>query len=392
MKILVITNLFPNRQQLQRGVFNKIQFGRLAQLTEMQIVSPLPWVPPFIREKQKWLLRAVPIRDRVFEMDVCYPRYFVVPKIGRLLSGSALEWALRKHFVKYPLPWQPDAVFAAWAYPDAWAAARLAKNWRCPFFVKTHGSDINILAASGLRRQMIAKALQQANGLVVNTQDLKSKVMDLGVDESRVHLIYNGIDHQRFYRRDQYECQSRLQLDKACQHIVFIGNLVPVKDVNSLIMAMPHLPDKVRLSIVGSGPLREVLKKTANEFGVSERVDFKGQQPHDEIADWMNAADVLCLPSLNEGCPNVILEAMACGTPVVASAVGGCTELIHPLKNGLLVPAQQPNQLAEALNIALNHNWDFAKIAAMMGKFDWDQGVEKIYQILKTGIEKGQIS
>jgi glycosyltransferase involved in cell wall biosynthesis len=250
---------------------------------------------------------------------------------------------------------RPDLVFATWAYPDGWAAGRLAREAGLPVVVLVHGSDVLLADRVPGRRRRTAEALRAADGVVAMSKDLADRVADLGVDRGRTLVNYSGIDPDVFRPGSKAEARAPLGLTVGDPHVLFVGNLVPVKAVDMLLRASAALVGSgfpVRVTVVGQGPLRPALERLAGELGLGDRVAFAGPKPQAELAAWYRAADAVCLPSLSEGVPNVLLEASACGTPWVATAVGGVPE-IADLGASRLVPPGAPAELAAALREVL---------------------------------------
>src|SRR5262249_36781248 len=178
----------------------------------------------------------------------------------------------------------------------------------------------------------------------------------------RVVVQHNGVDGTEFQIRDKAEARARLKLHPDRPMILYVGNVKTEKGVGELVEAMARLTRRlgrkdVELCVVGSGEILDKLKARTLELGLGPNIRFAGRQLHTEIPHWMSACDVFCLPSYAEGCPNVILEALASGRPVVASRVGGIPELLTD-KNGGMTPAGDAEALADGLAAALARSWD----------------------------------
>ena len=384
MKLLIITNLFPNHLDPERGIFNKQQFTRLAKFCDLKVVAPLPWFPKLPIQNKRSIFADIVQEEKIEGIDTFHPRYLVIPKIGRALYGMFYYLGIRGVVKKIERNFSFDAILATWAYPDCFAAARLAQQLNKPLVVKFHGTDINVLAQSSFRRKMIVETCQKANHIIVVTAALKKQVVEFGIDAKKITVIPNGVDTEVFTPLDQKDCQQKLGLAIDKKHIVFIGHLTPIKGLFYLIEALKQLPEDVYLSVIGDGELQSELDAKIAEFNLQKRVKFFGKRPHSEIVQWMNAADVFCLPSLNEGCPNVVLEALACGRPVVASRVGGIPEIMVSDYLGITAEAKNARSLAHALAHVLNQNWDARKIRDYALRFSWDEGAKKIFELVKT--------
>jgi glycosyltransferase involved in cell wall biosynthesis len=246
-------------------------------------------------------------------------------------------------------------VFATWAYPDGWAAVRLARRAGLPVVLKVHGSDVLQLDQYPGRRLRTAEALRAVDRVVVVSRDLAEKVIELGADPVRVHLVYNGVDAEKFHPGDRAEARRRLGLDPARPVVLYVGNLYPVKGPDVLIEACGRLAaggTEFDLHVIGQGTLQKSLEARTGALGLATRSLFHGPLPHERLPDWFRAANLLVLPSRSEGVPNVLLEASACGTPYVATAVGGVPEIAH-LGRSLLVPPENPARLADGIRDVL---------------------------------------
>jgi glycosyltransferase involved in cell wall biosynthesis len=250
---------------------------------------------------------------------------------------------------------RPDVVFSSWAYPDGWTAVELSRQADLPVLVKVHGSDIHQLKLYPGRNTGTIAALRKADAIVAVSQELARQVANLGIDQSKIHVIYNGIDNDLFHPGCRREARSRLGIDGEYRVILFVGNLVPVKGVDVLLKACGRLAEedvRFRCDIIGDGPLRRNLQRQAQRLRIDEFIKWHGVRPQIELPDWYRAADVVVLTSHSEGIPNVLLEAAACGARVVASRVGGIPELAD-LGDCRLIQPGAPDVLAQEIKECL---------------------------------------
>ena len=262
--------------------------------------------------------------------------------------------------------------------------ARLARRLRLPYVVKVHGSDINVQANQRLHRPQIVSALRGARAVIAVSEALAEKVRGLGVDPHRVHLLYNGVDSDRFRPGNREAARRELGIARDAPMLLYVGNLKQDKGCLDLLEAFPAVLAAypgARLVFVGEGPAAAALSRRAKQLGVDARLLLAGAQAHDALPAWMQAADLLSLPSHNEGVPNVVLEAMACGLPVVATRVGGIPEVL-PGHAGILVPAHDRAALARGLVDALARDWSGDGILAHAARFRWDDNVRRLDRIL----------
>jgi glycosyltransferase involved in cell wall biosynthesis len=357
MRILALTNLYPNPFQPSRATFNRQQLRLLATRHSVAVISPIAWT-------EEWAARrkgagSLP-RDRRVTCDgitVDHPRYLYPPKVLRSWYGHFFRRSVRSTFERALSEFRPDLVFAPWAYPDGWAAVQLGHRAGLPVVIKVHGSDILRLALHPRRSRGTIEALRGADAVVAVSHDLKERVVELGADPRRVRVVYDGIDSQLFHpgSRAAARARSAEELDLQGPVVLFIGNLLPVKGLDVLIEAFGRLARQgVEFTgiLIGQGPLRSRLENQVLRLGLQGRVKLLGPRPHDQLPDWYRAADLFVLPSHSEGVPVVLLEAAACGTPFVASRVGGIPEIAH-LGASRLVPAGDAAALAEAIRAGL---------------------------------------
>lgn len=337
MRILIVTNLYPNPRQPHRASFNRLQFAALAKEHDVRIIAPIAWTS------------GRPCGPRVSDgMVVEHPRYIHIPKVLRGLYGHLFEHAVRKSFDEQLRGWGPQVVLGCWGYPDGWAAVRLARQAGLPVAVKLHGSDVLTLA-DGPRRTRTVEVLTAADGIIAVSRNVHDKAIELGAPKDRTHIVYNGVDSTVFYPGSRESARQALNLVGAEPLILFVGNLVPVKGVDVLIESL-NLLHRARVPFrcvcIGAGPLKTKLTEHAKRHGLSDRFQILAPCPQRQLAGWYRAADLLVLPSRSEGIPNVLLEATACGTPCVATSVGGTAEVIN---EAALVPAEDPAALASRM-------------------------------------------
>jgi len=384
MNVLVFTSLFPNHEQPDFGVFVKHRVAALARLpdVDLRVVAPVPYFPKQLIlpiAPTHWQ-RAARIKacELIDGLTVYHPRYLVTPKVGmsfygRWMAGGA-EALVRRLHAEQPF----DLIDAHYVYPDGLAAVRLGQKLHLPVVITARGSDINLFSQMPLIRPLLRQALKSAAGVITVSEALKQRVVELGIDAEKIAVIRNGIDRTVFYPRDRSAARQKLGLDANAQLIVTVASLTANKGIDRLIDALAlvarrHPDTDARLYVIGEGPARATLKARIAEHGLTGRVSLVGSRPQAELPEWYSAADLFCLASHREGCPNVVIEALACGTPVIASEVGGIGELITSPAYGRLVPAHQPpaEGFASCISEALKAHWDRGEIAAHGGARSW---------------------
>lgn len=389
LKVLILTNLFPHRYDPHRSAFNRQQFERLAAIDDVEVMIAVAFPQRLGGAKGDPGIAGIRTREFTF----VYP-----PRIGRALHPIFWLTSLLARFGLELRRSRYDCLLASWTYPDGVATSWLARWLGLPYVIKVHGSDLNVLAESRWRRPQIARALRGAAAVVTVSAALADKCRDLGVAPGQIHVLYNGIDTARFCPGPRELARRSLALPLTDRLILFVGNLKAAKGCIDLIEAYVAVRSRVpsaRLVFVGDGPERAGLEARAKAAGVGDEVRLSGVVPHAALADWYRAADLLCLPSHAEGVPNVVLEAMACGIPTVATAVGGIPEVL-PDTAGVLVPPNDATALSDALYGALERHWDSHSIAACAKRYRWDDNVRALDAILrqaagtKTTMERQQ--
>jgi len=390
--LLTITNLYPRPDEPERGLFNMQFFDRLSRCLEARSprrtgetaggIVNICLVPSW-RVRQWPAIRAWCCPHSASVLTRYLPAFYI-PVVGRDLSWATYARALRAARREAQ---ECSAILATWLYADAVAAAGLAREAKKPLWIKVHGSDALHLK-NCRRRRRILNACNQAAGVLCVSRLLADELREAGVEDAKLHFVPNGVDRKLFSCAAGTEARQAV----AGQTVLFVGHLVGIKGPDLLLEAWRKLqgliagsrrdarePDNLRLVIVGEGGMRGLLAKRARRLGIEDSVAFLGARPHAEIARLMKQADCLCLPSRSEGMPNVVLESLACGTPVVATDVGEIPFLIKGEINGQIVPhgAQDlPQRLAAALHAVLRRQWDHDRIAAGIDAYTWENAAE----------------
>lgn len=382
-RLLVITNLFGFPWEPTRAMFNQQQFARLAEHFELQVLVAVPW-PNALRH-----LRAY--RQARRDSASTWPRadyfvYWYLPGLGRSLHVPLFFLSVLLQRFRMLVFGRWDCMLGSWAYPDAIATALLGKLTGTPVVAKVHGTDINAYGDMRSRRWQLRVGLNLCQTVVAVSLPLAARLAGLGVAPQRIETVVNGVDLQLFQPESQSEARARHGVAGTAQVILFVGNLLISKGCRELFEAFARLAAEAPglvLIFVGAGAARAHVEKRAAAEGLGERVRFAGRARHDELPSWFAACDLLCLPSHNEGIPNVILEAMSCGVPVVATRVGGIPDVL-PDFAGVLVAPQDVDALALALREGLQRTWNRQRIRAHAGTFDWETNVHHMSRILRA--------
>ena len=354
MKVLLFSTLYPNAEQPNLGLFVRTRLQELMKRHAVQarVVAPVPWFPSTHSRFGHYAKFArVPQAEMQDGIEVLHPRYALLPKVGLWAAPLGLALAglgpLRRLMAE---GFDFDVIDAHFYYPDGAAAALLGRWLGKPVCVTARGSDINLYREHATARRAIAWTGRSVSASAGVSRALVDSLASLGVPSERLHLLPNGVDTERFKPLDPQRCRAELGLP-AGPLLLAVANLVELKGHALMLEALPALlkvrPD-LTLAIVGEGGLRAALEQQARALGVHGQVRFAGAQPHAALPRWYNAADLLLLPSSREGWPNVLLEAMACGTPVLANHVGGTPEIVTTAVAGELLPHRDARTLAQA--------------------------------------------
>ncbi|WP_432454621.1 MULTISPECIES: glycosyltransferase [unclassified Agarivorans] len=365
-KLVMVTNLYPLPWEPNRGKFNYQQFALLQQDYQLAILVPVAFTDWWRNRRQ--IKQSTELR---------YCPYFYTPKIGRRFYSVTMFLSLLIHSGLWLFKFKPQQLMACWAFPDAVACSWLARLFSLPFFFKVHGSDINQLGSYPGRAKQIKAAADKAISILSVSQDLAKKLVSLGIEEQKVKVIYNGVNHQLF---DQ--C---LPAKMADDYLLYIGNLKHDKGVVELLQAFTAIAEQfaeLKLVYAGSGGMLAKLQQMTAEAGLTQRVVFLGAVAHEELPQWLGHAKLLALPSYAEGVPNVVLEAMASGTPVLATKVGGIPEIFNPALCGCLVEPRNTEAVAKGLQTILEQSWDKEAIKACAAPFTWQRNQQQLLSML----------
>jgi glycosyltransferase involved in cell wall biosynthesis len=367
MKILTFSTLFPNSEKPGHGIFVETRLRHLVASgrVESRVVAPVPWFPLTHERFGNYAKMAKAPREEIRHgIPVAHPRYPVLPKVGMNVAPVFLAQAVKPAIGRLiDEGFDFDLIDAHYFYPDGVAAAMLGRYFNKPVVITARGSDITLFPGYRLPRRMILWAANQAAGIITVCNALRDEVISLGVDPARVVSLRNGVDLELFRPTERAPDQPFT--------LVTVGHLVPVKAQELIVGALPLLPG-VRLVVAGDGPNRGMLEDLARKLGVSERVDFLGAVPQAQLRAHYGAADAMVLASSREGWANVLLESMACGTPVVASRVWGTPEVVAAPEAGVLMAERTPQGVADAVNALRAHYPDRAATRRYAERFSWD--------------------
>ncbi|RJG27556.1 glycosyltransferase family 4 protein [Massilia cavernae] len=377
MKILTFTTLFPNAVKPNHAIFVETRLRHLvgSGAVESRVVAPVPWFPfSAKRFGQYGDFARVPAAEQRFGLDVLHPRYPVIPKVGMNAAPMLLARAARATVGRLlDEGFDFDLIDAHYFYPDGVAAVRLGQHFNKPVVVTARGSDISLIPQYKEPRKMIQWAASNAAAVITVCDALKTELVQLGADPAKITPLRNGVDLQRFRPGDRQALRGELGIDGFT--LLSVGNLVTLKGHDLTIGALALLPG-VSLLIAGSGAERQRLEALARELKVADRVRFLGAVPQAELGRYYGAADAMVLASSREGWANVLLESMACGTPVVASNVWGTPEVVAAPAAGVLMKERSARGVADAVTALRADYPDRAATRRYAEQFGWDATTE----------------
>jgi len=374
VRVLTFTTLFPNRREPNRGVFIRRRMERVAALCDIEVIAPVPFPG-----------RGVPRRETIAGLAVHHPRYWSLPGRWpafkpRSMASSARSLAARLH-AEQPF----DLVDAHFAHPDGAAAARLAEKLGLPLVLSLRGSDIHRDLHDPALRPRILDTVRRAAAVIAVAAPLADALRDAGADMDKVHVIENGIDADAFPPRDAADAKREIGASDSDTPLLFAaGSLLPIKGFDILLEAFARANLQARLWIAGEGAQRPELEALVKRHALSDRVRLLGTVAAEAMPAYFAAADGFVLSSRNEGCPNVLLEALASGCPVVATRVGHVPALVTDGENGTLVPAEDVTAMAHALTGLLDKKThDRARIRASVDAHTWERVARRVREVFQ---------
>jgi|GEM_PF-331397 len=438
MKILVLTDMFPSKEDPTLGIFVQELTNAIANKNQVVVIYPQIWNPlsikPYktsmsprsVQENKNVFARSVndeaiskeeilrsaqndseqKVRDNDSKVsseerngnyhsqtngiEVYRPKLFIPPKGDRLffrtIAFFLVAFPLIKNLAK---KFHFDLIHAHMACPAGFVAVLLGMILRKPVIVTAHGSDIHSFPQYFFLKHLIRFTLKRATKIVAVSWSLKDLIMKIAGSQKNLLVIRNGTKPEKFFPMDKMKTRQMFNLPTHEKIILCISSLTPTKGIDILLRAFADINDGCsNLMILGKGELELQLKTLAKDLHIENRVFFIGSRNHDEIPLWLNACDVLCLSSHCEGFPTVIVEAFACGKPVVATKVGGVPEAVANESLGILVEPGNKEELALALHEALKKEWNHQAIAEYGKRFSWDAIADEYLELYKNVVSK----
>jgi teichuronic acid biosynthesis glycosyltransferase TuaC len=383
MRVITFTSLFPNTNNPNFCSFvaRRMETWAGCFASKWVIIAPVPFFPdlPFPTAYDGY--SKIKKREHWKQWQVFHPRYLMLPKFGTRFQGASMAIFSHRSLSKVLRDKGPfDLIDAHYVYPDGYAALKLSNRFGVPFVITARGTDINLYPSLPGIQQKIRRVLLGAHAIIGVSRTLCEKMVALGAAVDRCHVIPNGVDLDIFHPAED------AATSRPTQQLIAVGNLKPEKGFHILLDAMKILTTKhpnIRLCIVGSGPEEKRLKRKRTHLALQDNVLFTGPIPNEKLPHYYRTADVFCLASLREGCPNVVLEALASGVPVVATPVGGIPDIIRNGVNGILAEDNTPEAMANAIIQALKRTWDSREIHTTVKDRSWMKVADEINVIFE---------
>lgn len=386
MKILVLSSLFPNDVQRRHGIFIEHRVAHVAAPGDsVRVVAPVPWFPFRHARFGRYADHArVPRHAERRGLAVDYPRYPVVPRIGMAVAPALMAAGLRRTLARIRTRFDYDVIDSYYLYPDGVAAAALAAAADRPFVMSALGTDVSLIPQWPRPRRLILDAVERAAAVTTVAAALRDELVALGAPREKLHVVEHGVDLALFAPpTDRAALRRHHGLEGPTA--LSVGHLIDRKGHDIAIRAIAALPG-VRLLIAGDGPRDAALRSLAQEVGVADRVRFLGHVEQADLPALYGAADVTLSCSDREGIANVLLESIACGTPLVATPVWGSPEVVKVPEAGLLAAARTDEAIAAAIARLLAAPPDRADTRRYAERYDWRETGRQHRALLEQAI------
>jgi glycosyltransferase involved in cell wall biosynthesis len=379
MKIAVVTRYFPSSAEPWQGRSAYQTLRVLARIANVRVFFPNAAYPSLFKPRSR-SYDELDARYSPPDVKVSYYDYPALPLVSRPLNG----WLAASTLLPHIRGFAPDLIFSCFLYPDGYAALKIGKALSVPMVTMSIGSDINRIG-DPVSAMHTRKVLREADFVVTVSGDLRLKAVAMGAPPEKTRAIVNGCDLSVFHVHDYLEARQKLRINPASEAVLYIGRMDVKKGLRELVDAaasLHPLRPKLHVYMVGEGPDKPIIERAIEARNAASYIHTMPGCGFDDVAVWMAAADLVTLPSYMEGCPNVVLEALACGRPVVATNVGGIPEIMSETC-GRLVPPRDPAALAQALAAVLDRTWDAEAVSAH-GSRSWSAVADELLEIFES--------
>ncbi len=390
IRTLLFSTLYPSVVRPSHGIFVETRLRELLKTGEVEtrVIAPVPWFPlKAERFGEYGQFAATPREDTRHGVHVQYPRYLLLPKVGMNMAPASIAraaWPAVQRLLAEGFDF--DLIDAHYYYPDAVAAAAIARRLGKPFVVTARGTDLNLIPEYPEPRRRILETAAQASASIGVCKALMDRLAELGADPAKLHVLRNGVDLERFRPEPMADARARLGLPASGTVLLAVGHLIERKGQHIAIEALAQLPDTL-LCLVGRGPEEANLKALAQRLGVMDRVRFVGPVDNAELRWWYSAADASLLCSSREGWANVLLESMACGTPVVATDIWGTPEVVAAPEAGVLMGERTAGAATVAVQRLLCAMPSRPSVRAYAERFSWGETTSGQIALFQRSLE-----
>ena len=379
IRVAVITRYFPSSAEPWQGRAAYQTLRALARHAEVKVFFPNAAYPKAFTPRSR-MYRDLDPHFSPPEVAVSYFDFPALPLVSRPFNG----WMAARTVMPHVRAFDPDLVFGYFLYPDSYAALKVGRALGIPVAAMSMGSDINRIRdpITALHTRTV---LRNVDAIFAKSDDLRQKALDMGASPDKCRTVSNGCDLSVFRIRDRAEARRMLNIAPDGEVVVYIGRLDTNKGLRELVGAAVSLRaarPNLHVYLVGEGPDRARIRNVIEVANATHWFRIQGACPPDEVPFWIAASNLITLPSYMEGCPNVVLEALACGRPVVATNVGGIPEILNE-ECGRLAPARNPDALAQALGWVLEKKWDESAISASRSR-GWDRVAAELLEVFDS--------
>lgn len=395
LRLVVFSSLFPSSVRPNAGLFVRERMFRVAKFTDLVVISPVPWFPG--QSVIRWFKPNYrPMPEKVEQqqgISVYFPRFLSIPGLFRQWDGKMMARSAEKIIKRLDKEQHVDVIDSHFSYPDGYAATLLGKALNKPVTVTLRGTELPH-SLDPVKRKLLLETWDRAEHMICVADSLRQLAVSLGADASKFSVVGNGVDTDKFSPISQVTAREQLGIPAQTKVLITVGGLVKRKGFHRVIACLPELlksyPDLVYLVVGGAsaeGNNEAELKQQVKSLGLEQQVRFLGPLAPAQLSVPLSAADAFVLATANEGWANVILESMACGTPVIATDVGGNKEVINDTQLGEIVPFDDHQALCSALDAALAKHWDRQHIQNYAQANHWDTRMatlETLYHSLAT--------
>lgn len=401
IRILVLSSMYPKDINSISGVFIHHQLKALQKEgCKIKVISPVPYVPKILSFNTKYKkYKQIPKYINYDGVPVYYPRYFRLP--GKWFGGIScytIYYGIKKVINSIITEFKPHIFQVYTATPDGYVGLILRKKYNIPLICSFRGSDINSYPKyNKLTYYLTKKVILESDQITAVSNALKIVAEGIGKPKKEIQVVYNGCDSKMFSynKKERLRIRKELRISLKKLVIIFVGSLVKSKGIFELLTAFIKLNYKytnLYLILIGNVPDRTVLDKIISSNYINNKICLLGEIPQNEIPYWLSASDIFVFPTYNEGLPNAIMEAMACGLPVVATEIGGIPEVVKDGENGILIDKKNVKSIVHSLEKLIENKSMCRKMGehgriTIEEKFSWNNSAKKLIEIYNKIID-----